>query len=715
MKRLFVFAVLFLLVLSGSDLMGQKKLLTLEDASNFNRKLYPESLSQLSWMGGSDKFAFVRDGEVIGEKVNSRHWETVFSLQDLNLGLQKLNVKEVKRIPRLNWINDNIVTFSHDHKLFLFDLQRNELRAVNEFSDKAKNISIDQNTFQIAYTLDNNLFLALNGKQLQITNEQNPGIVFGQAVHRNEFGLKKWVFWSPGGDKLAFYRKDESMVAEYPLVDVIGKRIAEPVSTVYPMAGMTSEEVSLGVYDINTGETLYLQTGEPKDQYLTSVTWGPGGKYIYVGVLNRDQNHLKLNRYDALSGEYTGTLFEEKSEKYVEPERELYFLNKDKSSFIWFSERDGFDHFYLFNTDGELLKQLTKGDWVVTNFIGFDKNDHFGFFLATKDGPLQQNIYSVELATGRIQRLSNDEGTHRAMLNPDGKYIIDIYSSVEVPRTYQVLDFKGRMVKVIHESTDPLVDYEIGESEIFTVKNEEGADLYCRLIKPFDFDSAKQYPVIVYVYGGPHSQRIKNSWLGAASLMFHYLAQEGYLVFTMDNRGTVNRGFEFESATFRDLGKVETEDQMTGIRYLQSLGFVEKDNIGYYGGSYGGFMTIYMMLKYPEAIKAGVAVAPVIDWQDYEVMYGERYMDTPETNPEGYKNSNLINKVGNLRGDLLLIHGDHDPIVVMQHSIKFLKECIKKGIQLDFFLYPGQHHGVGGKDRAHFVEKMKRHFDNHLK
>jgi dipeptidyl-peptidase-4 len=502
------------------------------------------------------------------------------------------------------------------------------------------------------------------------------------------------------------------MVTGYPLVDVTA-RIAEVENTKYPMAGMTSEEVKLGVYDLAKGVTIYMKTGEPKDQYLTSVTWAPDGKSIYIGILNRDQNHLKLNQYDVATGELIKTLFEEMHPKYVEPETPMYFNPDNPEEFIWLSEMDGYNHLYLFGKDGEMKKQLTKGEWVVTRFLGFYGKD-LVYFVSTMESPIQQNIYSLNLKDGQINRISPDHGTHTAYISKNGKYLIDIYSSTESSRTYKLISHKGKEIRVIKEDKQPLKEYKLGEMEMLTLKANDGTDLYCRLIKPADFDASKKYPVIVYVYGGPHAQLVTDSWLGGAGLFLNYMAQQGFVVFTLDNRGSANRGRDFEQAIFRNLGDVEIKDQMVGVEYLKALPYVDAERIGADGWSYGGFMTTSLMCRQPETFKVGVAGGPVIDWQYYEVMYGERYMDTPQDNPEGYEKANLLNYVGNLQGHLLLIHGTSDPTVVWQHSLLFVKEAVSKGIQMDYFVYPGHGHGVGGTDRIHLNQKIADYFIDNL-
>ena len=704
---------LLLWVATSPPLIAQDKQLTFEDANNRNRALFPDRMSQLMWMGNTDDLCFVDGDSLIRSSAVTDNRRPAVTLDELNGALHDQGIDSIRRFPRLEFVDDVVIRFSHRNRLFSYNIITKNLEQLNTYPDDGKNIDVGDFSHAIAYTLENNLFVAINGKQLQVTNDENQDIVNGQAVHRHEFGIYKGTFWSPMGDQLAFYRKDESMVTDYPLVDVT-TRIAEVDNTKYPMAGMPSHHVTLGVYDLASGNTVFMNTGEPADQYLTAVTWDPSGNFLYIALLNRDQNHLRLNKYDARSGELVRTLFEEQSEKYVEPENPLYFLDAEPGYFIWFSERDGWQHLYLYTTDGELVKQLTKGEWVVTDYLGTDKKGKTIYFSATKDSPLERSAYSVNVNSGKVQRITPDHGTHSVMVSHSGKYFIDGYNSTEVSREYKVLDSKGKTIRMLQENVNPLADYKLGEMSIFTIKADDGSDLYCRMIKPADFDPGMKYPVYFYVYGGPHSQLVSDSWLGGAGLFQNYMAQRGYVVFTMDNRGTNYRGLAFEQATFRNLGEVEVADQMKGVEYLRSLDFVDPDRIGVDGWSYGGFMSISLMLRQPGVFKAACAGGPVIDWKYYEVMYGERYMDTPETNPEGYRNSSLLNYVDQLEGELLIIHGTKDPTVVWQNSLAFIERCVEEGKQLEYFVYPGHGHGVRGKDMLHLRTMIRDFFDEHL-
>ena len=710
--RKWIFMTLTLLFSVQITAYAQTKTLTAADASWLNPKVFPARVQQLQWLGNSDQYVMAKQNKMIAVAASNGKEQLLFNLETFNRDLQKAGKEKRSHFPRFQFKNNTRAIFVTKGDYYRYDFVQHTLTKTNHLPDSAENIFANPKNDDLAFTLSNNLYLSKNGNVTAITHDKNKGIVNGQIVSRNEFGIDHGIFWSPDGKQLAFYRKDERRVGEYPLVD-INQRIAKVKYTRYPMAGTASEYVTLGVYHPETGKTVFLKTGDTIEQYLTAVTWGPESKFIYIALLNREQNHMWLNKYDAKNGQLIKTLFEEQNEKYVEPLFPLYFNPGHPNQFIWMSRRDGWNHMYLYDTEGKLLKQLTRGPWEVTSFKGFFMK-HKVYFKATKESPLQQNLYSVDLRNGKIRRLTPDHGTHTALVSHSGKYLIDIYSNTAVSRAYKLVNSYGKTLRTIQKDIQPLKDYRLGKMTIFKLKSEDGSDLYCRMIKPVDFDSTKKYPVIVYVYGGPHAQLITDSWLGGAGLFLNYLASNGYLIFTLDNHGSANRGRDFEQVIHRHLGDFEIRDQMIGVNYLKSLPYVDAHRIGVDGWSYGGFMTTSLMTRKPGVFKVAVAGGPVIDWKYYEVMYGERYMDTPRENPEGYRKASLLNHVQDLKGHLLLIHGTMDPTVVWQNSLLFVQKAIHLNKLMDYFVYPGQQHGVRGRDRLQLNRKIKQYFDDYL-
>ncbi len=612
---------------------------------------------------------------------------------------------------------DPLLLLSTDTHRALINWKKKELVWSQPSPAQAENEDWNEVSHHLAYTLKNNLYvMTADGQTQQVTNEPE-GIVCGQTVHRNEFGISKGTYWSPRGDKLAFYRMNESMVTPYPLVDIT-PRIALVDKVRYPMAGMLSHQVKVGIYNPETQKTIYLNAGDPTDRYFTNICWAPDEKSLYLIELNRDQNHAKLCQYNAETGELTKVLLEETHPKYVEPQSPILFLPWDSSKFIYQSQRDGFNHLYLYNTEGELLKQLTQGEWMVQNVLGFNQQTRSILIQSTELSPLQSNIYAVSLKNGARSLIGDAQGVHSAGISGFmGTSLIDKVSSPDCPRIIKLMSTnpKKQQQYTLLTAANPYEGFVMPSIEVGTIKAADGkTDLYYRIMKPADFDPSKQYPAIVYVYGGPHTQLVDNSWLNNARAWDIYMANKGYIMFTLDNRGSSNRGLEFENATFRHLGIEEGKDQVKGVEFLTSLPYVDVHRIGVHGWSFGGHMTTALMLRYPEIFKVGVAGGPVIDWAYYEIMYGERYMDTPQTNPEGYKASNLKNLAGNLKGHLLIIHDDHDDTCVPQHTLSFMKACVDARTYPDLFIYPGHKHNVMGRDRVHLHEKITRYFEDFL-
>jgi dipeptidyl-peptidase-4 len=712
MKKFFLFIIVIFL---SQFVFAQNKIINLESAAS-KRTLYPATLKNLSWMGTSCSYSYIANDKLITGNPNSAKRDTVLSLDQLNSAASKFLTKNLDHFPAVTWIDHlpSVFIINANNNLLTYNIITKEVKKVNTIDENAENVDIEQYGNKVAYTKANNLYVVSNGESIEVTNDADKNIVNGQAVHRNEFGIEKGTFWSPKGNLLAFYRMDQTMVTDYPLVD-IDKPIAEVDLIKYPMAGTLSHHVTVGIFNPITRQKIFLKTGEPAEQYLTNISWSPDEKYVFIAVLNREQNHMKLNQYDAATGDFVKTLFEEKNDKYVEPLHGLYFLKTKPDQFLWQSQRDGWNHLYLYDISGKLIKQVTTGNWSVTELIGTNSNDSKVYYTSTQESPLENHIYSVDIKSGSGKKLSLVKGTHTALFSDDGKYFIDSYNSTKIAKEITLASSEGKTLDTLLRNSNPLRDYKLGETSLFTVKSNDGSDLWCRMIKPINFDQTKKYPVIVYVYGGPHNQLISESWLAGAGLFLNYLAEKGYIVFTLDNHGTENRGLVFEQAIFRNLGTRELEDQMKGVEYLKKLPYVDTTRMGVHGWSYGGFMTISMLLRTNNVFKVAVAGGPVIDWKYYEVMYGERYMDTPQENPDGYNNASLLNYVKNLNGKLLIIHGTSDHTVVWQNSLSFIKKCVEEGKQVDYFVYPGHDHNVMGIDRAHLYHKIENYFNDYLK
>ena len=662
--------------------------------------------------------------------------QKLFTLEDLNHGGN--NYRNL--LPENKWFvwwGDELVRIDDDECYLVDKKTGKDLRPLS--ADEVKERNRDKRPDTVKE--DHQLFVIdINGNKHQLTTDGCREIVYGSAVHRNEFGIEKGIFWSPDSSKLAFYRMDQSMVADYPQVDIF-QREATHEPDKYPMAGETSHDVTIGIYDMHTGKTVYLQTpngpttvpdaspsgittpaasaADYAPVYFSNISWSPDGNTIYLFELNRDQNDCRLVSYNAVTGQRLQELYRETSDKYVEPQTPIQFLPWDDTKFIMQSQKDGFNHLYLFDVNGKELKQLTSGPWVVLDVLGFNKKRKSVIIASNEVHPLQRNTYSVDIKTGRRTLLDNGRGVHRAELSNSGQWFIDRCSEPTVPRCITVASTTptaSAACTVLLTAPDPWADYQQPRFECGSIKAADGkTDLYYRMVKPHNFDAQKKYPTVVYVYGGPHAHNVEASWHWASRSWETYMAQKGYIIFILDNRGSENRGRDFEQVTFRQLGQVEMQDQMKGVEFLKSLPYVDADRMGVHGWSFGGFMTITLMLNHPDVFKVGVAGGPVIDWKFYEVMYGERYMDTPQTNPEGYENTSLLNKAGNLKGKLQIITGYNDPTVVPQNCLSFLDACIKAGTQPDFFAYPGEAHNMRGHASVHLHERITQYFEDYLK
>ena len=717
MKIKILLAFLMMAVLSTS-LSAQDKLFTLEDL-NFGGTNYhtmqPKNM-WLTWWGDQLIQTDVEACYTIDTKTGKK--TTLFTLDDINQWADSNDDRYVRHLMNASfpYPDKPIVQVGNRKAVILVDFKQKKMVWQDSIAEQTAN---DWNAVSkaTAYVDGHQLFVVdANEQKRQLSTDGSREIVYGQSVHRNEFGIEKGTFWSPDGQRLAFYRMDQSMVTDYPQVDVF-PRSASYEPDKYPMAGMTSHKVTVGVYDLQTDKTIYLQAGDPTDRYFTNIAWSPDSKTIYMLELNRAQNDCRLVSYDATTGDRLAELYRETSDKYVEPLHPIQFLPWDETSFIMQSQKDGYNHLYLFNTNGEELRQLTKGPWVVLEVLGFNKKQKTIIFKANKEHPLQHRLYSVSMK-GEIKQLETVDGVHNGQLSPSGNFLIDRFSTPTRPRVIDVVDINQKTPRhrTLLEAEDPWTGYQQPIFESGSIKAADGiTDLYYRMVKPADFDPEKTYPTVIYVYGGPHANNIQASWHWASRSWETYMAQKGYIVFILDNRGSQYRGRDFEQATFHQLGQIEMQDQMKGVEYLRTLPYIDMSRLGVHGWSYGGYMTISLMTNYPDVFKVGVAGGPVIDWKWYEVMYGERYMGTPENNPEGYAKTSLLSKAGNLKGKLQIITGYNDNTVVPQHCLSFIDACIKAGTQPDFFAYPGEEHNMRGHASVHLHERITQYFENYLK
>jgi dipeptidyl-peptidase-4 len=701
MKKILTILSIVLIATFG---FSQKKELNLKDAvlGQF-RTFAPDQTPGFQWIPASYAYTFYSKNyqTMFRSSLKAKEDSEVLTIQEMN----QFVGSEIPNFFTLKWITSKDFVIDDGSNFYSVDINVKKGKLLLKIPEHVENVLPNGSYTMALGTIGNNVVLVeANGKINKVTNEMDAGIVSGQSIARNEFGISGGLFWSNKGELVAFYQKDERAVHDYPLLD-INTTPGALQNIKYPMAGQFSEKPKLGVYSVKKGSVIYIQPQGSEDDYLTNVVFSSDDQYVLIAEVNRDQNHMKLNLYDANTGSFVRTLIEEKNDKWVEPEHPAYFLPGKNKEFIWISERDGFNNLYHYDINGMLIKQLTNNTFV-TKGISWCEQDGTSLIMEATGPDARNNwFYRVDL-NGNQQLLTPSEGVHNLLVCSDGKFAFDAFSNVNIDHKSFIIDNKGKQVKVLKESEDKLGEYAIGSMELGTVSANDGSVLYSRLIRPSNFDPNKKYPVLVYVYGGPHAQMVTNSWLGGANLWMYWMAEKGYLVYTVDGRGSAERGFAFESQIHRQLGKVEMEDQIAGVNYLKSLSFVDSNRIAIHGWSFGGFMTTSLLLHHPDVFKVGVAGGPVTDWKYYEIMYGERYMDRPEQNPKGYEASSVLNVANQLKGDLLLIHGTVDDVVVMQHNYALVKKFVDLGIQVDFFPYPMHKHNVMGKDRVHLMEKV---------
>ena len=706
MRNFLTFAIALMMTFTLSAQESERKLLSIEDVV-LNRELSPKTLP-VQWVGQSDSYSTVEGETLVATDARNNKKRTIISLEELNSILST----DFKRFPAYAWEDDNSLIVNAHSQRNIIDLKTRKVSAAYKIPVGANLTRQSGKGGIYAYTKENNLFCFDGEREHQITNFEDKNIVCGQSVSRNEFGISGGIFFSPDGKKIAFYQKDESRVTDFPLLD-INTRTGTLRNIKYPMNGMDSEHVSLGVYDIASGKTTYLNvTDFDAERYLTCITWSPDSERIYIQVLDRAQKNIHLNSYNASTGEFLKQILSEHNDRWVEPQYQLVFLKNDPSRFIYSTDnRDGFWNLYICNDEGK-VERLTKVNADV-KYVAQD--DKFVYYTSAEVSPAESHLFKVEIASGKATRLTKEAGWHEPVMSKSGKFYLDTYSSLNVPRVVDLGRTDLKPSRELFRAEDPTVGYNFCNIELGKIKSADGKfDNFYRLIKPLDFDPTKKYPVILYVYGGPHSQMVKNNYQASLRRWEMYMAQHGYVVFVMDNRGTQNHGAEYEKAIHRQCGQAEMEDQMVGMRWLMSHDWVDQERIGVHGWSYGGYMTISLITNYPDVFKVGVAGGPVIDWKWYEVMYGERYMDNTHNNPEGFAKTSLINKATSLKGKLLICQGAVDNVVVWQHSLSFIRECIKNHVQVDYFPYPCAEHNVYGKDAVHLYQKITNYFEDYL-
>ncbi|HDS07691.1 MAG TPA: S9 family peptidase [Bacteroides sp.] len=595
---------------------------------------------------------------------------------------------------------------------WVYDRKEKTLRPVSE-TGRQQLGTISPDGSQVAFVRDNNLYVKdMNEtEEMQITFDGEKNKIINGApdwVYEEEFGFAQGFYWSPDGKKIAFYRFDEQRVREFHMT-IFGELYPEAYRFKYPKAGEENSVVSIHVYDLESGTTRTMDTGEETDLYLPRIKWTKDAEVLSIMRLNRLQNQLEILHADAATGESRVVYREENKYFISEASDNTVTYLPDKKHFILISERDGYFHFYLYDFVNGVISPITSGPFDIDEFVGYDEKDGLLYYTSCEVSPLERHLYSIRLDGKRKKQLSLKKGTNRADFSRSFEYYILTHSTANIPPEYTLHRRDGTLIRVLEDNAairDTIRRYGFVESEFLTVSTESGQELNAWMMKPADFDPAKKYPLFIYVYGGPESQNVTDSW-GGRTAWFQMLVQQGYMVASVDNRGTNGRGEEFRKATYMRLGELETIDQVEAAGWFAKLDYVDEERIGIFGWSYGGFMTSLCMTKGDGLFRMGIAVAPVTSWRYYDTVYTERFMRTPQENPEGYDHNSPVHFAEGLQGKFLLIHGSGDDNVHFQNSMDFAEALVQADKQFEMQFYPNKAHGIsGGNTTYHLYTRM---------
>ncbi len=676
--------------------------------------LHPETLAQIQWRKNTNYFTFVRNDTLLQRNATLSKALPLITRRELNRLLNKHHIKMVAQFPEIEWISYRKFYFIVHNYYIKCDISSKTIETIIDIPTDASHIKIWHKYPRIAYIKDNNIYIATQNKNnIQITRDTSTHIINGALPYKGAFNNVKRLKWSPDGKYLAFFRINKTNAAKLPVLRTNstnpsvrykkGSKVGDPIS-----------KVSIGVFHFDSKRTVLLKTGNSKTDLVTKFYWSPDSKSLFVCEMNRKQDLLQLNQYEIITGRRTRLLFSESNNKYIPPDYEMAFLRSNQNQFVWRSYKNDYSHLYIYNKNGLKIKQLTQGNWNVTDFIKSYTKDTYLFFLATKASPVERHLYRINKESGNLTRITQDTGTHNPLVSPSGAFVIDKYSNISTPQNISIIDSSGTVLQTIFSADNPLKDYDIGKVEISKFQGEDGTDFYYRLIKPSGFSKDGRYPALVHAHKGPGRQMVQNKWLGGASLWDMYMSQGGYVIFTMDNYGSANRGLEFEQRIYKKLGMIETRNQRDGVDFLYDLPYVENDRIGVFGYGFGGYMSTLLMLRYPDVYRVGVAGAPVLNWKYADAIFTERYMGTPETNPQGYDRTNLLNYTDNLRGRLLIMQGLTDKRSSWNQSLRFIEKCIQNQRLVDMFMFPNQNHTITGENNLYFMKKVTQYFEDYL-
>ncbi|MBQ6730119.1 MAG: S9 family peptidase [Bacteroidales bacterium] len=736
MKFKYLLVSLFLVFGTLSATAQEKKNFDLEDLY-MRPTFYAKSVRGMNSMKDGKTYGSFEKGQLnIYNYKTGKLEKTLFGITDLTMhpdslpiGLQNYELSENEDKMLCLTDMESIYRHSFHANYYVYDFATKTLQPLSK-NGKQRLATFSPDATKVAFMRDNNLFIKdlKTGEEKQFTNDGLYNHIINGApdwVYEEEFSFSQGFYWSPDSKKIAFMKFDESNVREFQMEEFEGL-YPDWYSFKYPKAGEDNSIVEIYVYDLESGKTVKMDTGKETDIYLPRIAWTKDANVLAIQRLNRHQNHLEILAADATTGK-SRVFYDETNDYYIDITDDWHFL-KDGKRFLMTSERSGYNHIYLCNLDGTQAKQLTNGPWDVTKVYGFDGKEVY--FQAAKNTPVDRQIYAVNLK-GKMREVIGRDGTNQATFSNDFSYLININSTINQPRQFELYTNKGKLVRVLednHEFAEKLKTFNLGEKKLmkisdpaFTLPDGTQVDVDAWQILPPDFDPSKKYPVLIYVYGGPGHQTVNNSWADSDYWWMQLLAQHGIISVSINNRGSGAQGEVFKKMTYLQLGKYETEDMITLAKYMAKQPYVDADRIGIYGWSYGGFMAANGITKGADVISTAVSVAPVTNWRYYDNVYTERFMRTPQENPDGYDLNSPVHNTAMIKGNYLLCHGSGDDNVHYQNAMELIKAMISNGKQFDLMIYPNKNHGIyggyeygDGECRMHLFNKIDNFLFEHL-
>ena len=736
MKFKYLLVSLFLVFGTLSASAQEKKNFDLEDLY-MRPTFYAKSVRGMNSMKDGKTYATFEKGQLnIYNYKTGKLEKTLFGIADLTMhpdslpiGLQNYELSENEDKMLCLTDMESIYRHSFHANYYVYDFATKTLQPLSD-NGKQRLATFSPDATKVAFMRDNNLFIKdlKTGEEKQFTNDGLYNHIINGApdwVYEEEFSFSQGFYWSPDSKKIAFMKFDESNVREFQMEEFEGL-YPDWYSFKYPKAGEDNSIVEIYVYDLESGKTVKMDTGTETDIYLPRIAWTKDANVLAIQRLNRHQNHLEILAADATTGK-SRVFYDETNDYYIDITDDWHFL-EDGKTFLMTSERSGYNHIYLCRLDGKQAKQLTTGSWDVTSVYGFDGKEVY--FQAAKNSPVDRQIYAVNLK-GKMREVIGRSGTNNARFSNDFSYLININSSISQPNQYELYTNKGKLVRVLednHEFAEKLKTFNLGEKKLmkisdpaFTLPDGTQVEIDAWQILPPDFDPANKYPVLIYVYGGPGYQTVNNSWANSDYWWMQLLAQHGIISVSINNRGSGAQGEVFKKMTYLQLGKYETEDMITLAKYMAKQPYVDAGKIGIYGWSYGGFMAANGITKGADVISTAVSVAPVTNWRYYDNVYTERFMRTPQENPDGYDLNSPVHNTAMIKGNYLLCHGSGDDNVHYQNAMELIKAMISNGKQFDLMIYPNKNHGIyggyeygSGECRMHLFNKIDDFLFEHL-